>query len=174
MDMELFKQMSKLFYFIKNNLFFIAILLVIMMNSKSFINNFKSEGHKWPHNKKLLSSVQGKPFRFQNRPQLVVFWATWCGPCKIELKRIQFMIHQKWIQAEDVLAISIDENLADVVNVIDKNKYTFPIVFGKHYPEIIDQVISTPTLLILKGNGDILWQTSGASLFLEARLLYYM
>ncbi|MBX2844649.1 MAG: redoxin domain-containing protein, partial [Saprospiraceae bacterium] len=61
-----------------------------------------------------VKNAAGEVVNFQDmvqdgRPKVVVFWATFCAGCKLEMKAINFF-DQKWNDefGADVLAISID------------------------------------------------------------------
>ena len=41
--------------------------------------------------------------------QIVVFWATWCKPCEVELSRFNSAVKNREIPARSVLAISVGE-----------------------------------------------------------------
>ena len=61
---------------------------------------------------------------------LIDFWATTCPPCRKELPHIQ-RIHEKY-QNDGlvVLAISTDRQRDKVRPYVDKNGYTFPVLFA--------------------------------------------
>lgn len=75
-----------------------------------------------------------------DKPVLVDFYATWCGPCK--------MMHPV---LEDV-AKNVGDNARVIKVDIDKNEELSHVY----------QVRSVPTLMIFK-NGELKWRTSGVT-----------
>ena len=65
---------------------------------------------------------------FRGRPVLINLWATWCGPCRIEMPAIQsrFEIYQD--DGFAVLAVNFDEQQADVEAFRDEFGLTFQIL----------------------------------------------
>ena len=75
-----------------------------------------------------LQGVDGETItlsQFIGRPILVNFWATWCGPCRLEMPEIQAV----WQEYQDdglvVLALDQDENAEDVRAFFDELGLTF-------------------------------------------------
>ncbi len=66
-----------------------------------------------------LSALRGKAV-------VINFWATWCGPCKVELPDFQNAYEA---YGDDVvfLMISLDEKVSTAWDFADKNGYTFPV-----------------------------------------------
>lgn len=87
-------------------------------------------------------------------PVMISFWATWCTPCKEEMKKL-FPVYEKYKdQGFTYLAVNQDnqKSLAKVKSYINANGYSFPVVLdpdkrifeayngvGMPYSLIIDQ-----------------------------------
>ena len=63
-------------------------------------------------------------------PVIISFWATWCGPCKEELKRMQPIYEKYKDKGFTYLAINCDnqKSISKVKSYITSNNYTFPVV----------------------------------------------
>ena len=70
-----------------------------------------------------LSGLRGKPV-------LLNFWATWCGPCRIEMPFLQ-EVHEKWAgRGLVLLAVNVQENPTTVIKFVENGGYTFPILLS--------------------------------------------
>jgi peroxiredoxin len=67
-----------------------------------------------------LSELQGKPV-------LLIFWATWCPPCREELSHLQEGVIDLFGDKITVLPISRGEKRETVEGFLDKMGYTFPV-----------------------------------------------
>jgi len=68
-----------------------------------------------------LSDLRGKPV-------LLNFWATWCGPCRIEMPFLQ-EIYEKWTGKELVLlAVNLQEDPGKVREFVESAGYSFPVL----------------------------------------------
>ena len=112
-----------------------------------------------------LRDINGKQVSlddYKGQVVLLNFWATWCGPCKVEMPHLQAMYTDLSDKGFVVLAVSTDDarNASKVKPFIKKNKYTFPVLFdkdssvlNKYNPE---QVL--PYNVLIDSSGEVVWK----------------
>jgi thiol-disulfide isomerase/thioredoxin len=76
-----------------------------------------------------LQDLEGETItlsQFIGRPLLINFWATWCGPCRIEMPELQ-AVFDEYRDSEDllILALDQDETAEDVSAFFDELGLTF-------------------------------------------------
>jgi len=106
-----------------------------------------------------LRGMDGQNLRLQElrgRVVLVNFWATWCGPCRLEMPSIQKLHREFKTRGLVVLGINQGEDVLKVRPFLKKNGYDFGIlldaqqsVAGRY------QVSSIPSLFIIDRTGTI-------------------
>ena len=107
----------------------------------------------------------------QNKTALI-FWATWCGPCTLELSRVERLIDKGKLAADRVLAVALDRDLDTVKKVVSERGYRFPVAI-----DASGEVASfygaevTPTVVLLNSDNSISWMGMGLSPLLEVRIL---
>jgi peroxiredoxin len=84
------------------------------------------EGKDLQGNKVRLSDLKGNVV-------VVSFWATWCVPCKKEMKILNKHLHAKKDEGLRVIAISMDgpETAADVRATVKRYRWTMPVIHDK-------------------------------------------
>lgn len=77
-----------------------------------------------------LENLDGETVRlsdFRGQPVLINFWATWCGPCRVEMPDIQAR-YEKYAPDLVILAVDFDEPKETVQFFVDELELTFPIL----------------------------------------------
>jgi peroxiredoxin len=82
-----------------------------------------------------LQSLDGKTVRlsdFRGKPVVLNFWATWCGPCKIEMPWFVDLQKQYGPAGLQFLGVAMDDASAkDIAEFAESMKVNYPILIGK-------------------------------------------
>ncbi len=94
---------------------------------------------------------------------LINFWATWCGPCKIEMPWFVDFQRKYKDQGFTVLAISLDEGGWDPVRAFaEEMEFNFPVALGGDpVSEDFGGIYVLPTTLIVDRSGKIAFRHTG-------------
>jgi thiol-disulfide isomerase/thioredoxin len=104
------------------------------------------------------------PDSFKGKTTLVNIWATWCGPCRLELPLVQ-KLYEKGKDRGDiqVITLNIDSEQNLVEPFLKENKYSFPSLFAKSFMESFAGSIAIPLTWIVDSSGTIRHETLGYS-----------
>jgi thiol-disulfide isomerase/thioredoxin len=95
-----------------------------------------------------LESLDGKSLRLSDlrgKAVLLNFWATWCGPCKIEMPWFVELQNQYGAQGLQIVGVAMDDaSKEDIARFAKDMGVNYPILIGKE--SIGDQYGGIPAL----------------------------
>lgn len=115
----------------------------------------------------VLTNLEGKKVSladYKGRPVLVNFWATWCGPCKVEMPWFEEFRKQYAAQGFEILGLTDDADAGkDVISkTAQKAGVTYPILLtdGK-VQDAYGGLDVLPMSFYIDRNGVVVEQTAG-------------
>ena len=152
---------------------YVSIYLIIII---SFINILISETNISDSQKKEieavtndmfmapdfeLHSVDDKKYKLSNLKGNVVvlnFWATWCGPCRMEIPDFNDLYSKNKDNGLIILGISTDDSKRQLTNFLKTYKIDYPVLYGssKQISKISNDyggIMALPTSIIIDRKG---------------------
>jgi peroxiredoxin len=108
---------------------------------------------------------------------IVTYWASWCGPCRMELPVLEaFYRHARKAGADfEILAIDIDEYKDSAEGAARELKLPFPVLLDPHQKAAGDYgIYSIPALLIVDKTGKVAYQDIGFNPAMETILAQHL
>ncbi|RAJ12938.1 TlpA family protein disulfide reductase [Olleya aquimaris] len=164
---------------LKNSLFALIILLLIIPTTRQFIQIQLHKGlalfspsieshsgrdvitnYNWQ-----LTDLNNSSYNFrqaENKVVLVSFWATWCPPCIAELPSLQKLYNDYKDSIEFVFISNVDKSVVSAF--LKKNNYTFNVYQPSEAPpNTLFDVKSIPRNFLIDKKGNVVIDKSGAA-----------
>ena len=113
-----------------------------------------------------LDDLQGRKVTladYKGKAVLLNFWATWCGPCKIEMPWFVDLQKQYGSQGLMIVGIAMDDSGKETISSFSREmKVNYPILLGKEaVGEAYGGVIGLPTSFFVDRSGKIVAHVEG-------------
>jgi peroxiredoxin len=92
---------------------------------------------------------------------LLDFWATWCGPCRMEMVDLQMLQQKLNGVGFEILSLNQNEPADQVSQFIRRKKYDFHVLLDDGAVSAKYGVRGIPTLVLVDTNGVIQWLQVG-------------
>lgn len=134
----------------KNLLYAMFIGIFIVLKAPSFINNIKKQGLEIKE-AKTLDLKNKTETTFPNSDAIVVFWASYCAPCKIEMARLNDSVIAGKIDKNKLFAVNPFEDLATINKFINTSQLNFQFIENTPLADELN-ISVTPTTAFIKDN----------------------
>ena len=104
-------------------------------------------------------TVDIKKYTKSGSPKLISLWATWCGPCRMELNALK-KVSQRWKEDYDVEIVAISVDMPQMVNraraMFEKNGWDYTFLHDSNQ-ELMSKlgIQNIPYSMLIDGDGNI-------------------
>ncbi len=156
---------KKLFKHAGNIALVIVIAFLLLKKVPSWLANVQVEGEAVKSFQVRNEAGEVITLPSPGKKQVVIFWATWCGPCRVELSRFNTAVKEGQLKAEDVIAISLGEEPALVYKEAKAREYAFTTLVDPETASLASlRVDGTPQTYHISENQKITHASMGLSL----------
>jgi thiol-disulfide isomerase/thioredoxin len=116
-----------------------------------------------------LKDVEGKDVKLASLKGKVVlldFWATWCGPCKIEIPWFIEFQNKYGKAGLQVVGVSVDDTQAKLKPYVAQMKMNYPVLQGLDHDDIQDAygpLFGIPVTIVISRDGKMCAKHVGLS-----------
>ena len=98
----------------------------------------------------------------RGKPVVLAFWASWCGPCRLELPALSDLQAQR--DDVQIFAVNVDRDRKLAERFLAGVKVDLPVVWD-HEATAMGQynVLSMPTTFLIDAQGTVKWRKTGYS-----------
>jgi len=135
---------------------------LLMASSSGFARETLLNRPAPPLNRTDLDNARVSLASYRGKVVLLNFWATWCGPCLVEIPRFMEWQKQYGPRGFAVLGVSIDDDAAPVHTFARKLHVNYPIVMGDaRLGETWGGILGVPVTFLIDRKGVVRARING-------------
>jgi peroxiredoxin len=115
----------------------------------------------------VVKDMDGKDVKFADYKGKVIildFWATWCGPCKVEIPGFVDLLNRYRDKGLAVLGVSVDDPIAKLKPFAAEYKMNYPVLVGLGRDDLekaYGPIWGLPTTFVIGRDGKICKKHTG-------------
>jgi thiol-disulfide isomerase/thioredoxin len=108
-----------------------------------------------------MKDVEGKDISlqsFKGKVILLDFWATWCGPCKVEIPHFVEFQQKYGTKGLQVVGISVDDTADKLLPYVKEMGMNYPVLQGLGHDEVQDAygpILGIPVSVMISRDGKV-------------------
>ena len=114
----------------------------------------------------VLEKMDGTPLPladFRGKVMVIDFWATWCGPCRLQGKLIEQVANSFRADPNATfLSLNTDQDRGGVPGFLKQEGWTLPAAYAQGLDQLLS-VTQLPTLVIFDRQGRIVYRDDGVN-----------
>ena len=127
----------------------------------------------------VLQDLNGKVVdvrQLRHKALFINMWATWCGPCRVEMPSIESLYHRADTSRIAFLLISVDkfDQQFNVKKYVADRGFTFPVYTPVGTLPSMLQVPSIPTTFIVDTTGSVVMKEVGVANYNTAKIRKFL
>lgn len=101
---------------------------------------------------------------YKGKVVILNLWATWCGPCRVEMPGLENLYRRYRTQGLEILAVSLDKGSSEKVQTFtDEYRLSFPVLLDPDREvESRYHTLTIPTTYVIDKKGMIVAEVDGA------------
>ena len=95
---------------------------------------------------------------FKGKVILLDFWATWCGPCKVEIPYFIDFYTRYQAQGLQVLGFDVDDEIPAITEYVERMGMNYPVLVGAGHDDVLEAygpMPGLPTTVIIGRDGKV-------------------
>ena len=95
---------------------------------------------------------------------VVDFWATWCGPCRVQARILEPLAAEMRGQGVHFLAVSLGETRDTVEKYVAEHAYSYPVLYDVEDRIATEaEIYALPTVMVIDRSGEVEYLQPGLS-----------